>query len=203
MNKHLRLPLILAAALLTAACGGDSDENGSDAKTPSLADSTCADLGVAAMIEKELGGTVEALSEQVTEDGEVTRAQCVWNTPAPDRSVGGATIEVVIETAPRGELARLWESASALGVAPADWRPQTAVREESAEVPGEWEEAAGHDFSHPIAGADATRLLSFRAGQAEAYVARVAVRMDAKGQGSPAPAKVASEAMNAVEGLVG
>lgn len=202
MNKHLRLPLILAAALLVGACGGDSDEPDAGADTPSLPDSACADLGVAAMIEQQLGGTVETLSENVNEEGDVTRAQCVWNTPAPGKSEGGATIEVVVEAGPGKDLGSLWESASALGVAPADWRPQTAVQSVSVSLPGEWEEAEGHDFSHPIAGADATRLLSFRAGQAESYVARVAVRMDAKGEGSPAAAKLADDAISAVDGVV-
>lgn len=201
MNKHLRLPLILAGVLLVGACGGDSDTSSGE-PTASLPDTACADLGVAKMIEQQLGGKAETLSEKVTEDGDITRAQCVWNTPAPDRSVGGATVEVVIEAAPRSDLSKLWETAAALGQAPSDWRPQTAVQTESVTPPGEWEEAEGYDFSHPIAGADATRLLNFRVGRAESYVARVAVRMDAKGGVTPATAKLADQALTAAAGVV-
>lgn len=201
VTTHLRLPLAIAGVLLIAACGGTDDPTEGGSAAPSVAEDACAQLGLAAVIEKELGGTATVLGDSVKKDGDTTRVQCVWNTPAPDISQAGAIVELVVDAAPNREIDQIWEKTEALDVAPADWRPATRIETTDAIPKGEWESAKGSDYTHPIAGAGAIRQLSFRAGQGDDFVAHVTVRMDGKGAGSPAPAAVADAALAAVPSL--
>jgi hypothetical protein len=204
VNTYLRLPLALAGVLLLAACGGDDAVTGGSARAADLPDDACAQLALAPIIENQLGGKAEALTESVTEDGDTIKAQCVWKTPAPQISEGsaGAIIELVIQSAPRSDLDQVWEATEKLDVAPPDWRPATRVETTDATPPKEeWETTTGSDYLHPIAGAGAVRQLSFRAAQGDDFVARVTVRLDAKGAGSAGVGTVADAALAAVPAL--
>lgn len=198
VNTMLRIPMLLAASLLVAGCGSDDAtkvNGGGDA--PELPEDTCASLQLTKAIEEQLGGKPEVLSEKVSTQDDVSTAHCVWSAPAGEISTGGATVEVVLSTGSSDGVSSEWRRATGRNVAPPDWRPATRVESTSVTPKGDWEESQGTDYSHPIAGAGATRLLSVRIGQGDGFVVHTAVRMDARGKTSPAVAKMAQTALTA------
>lgn len=201
-NQPLRLSILLAVALLAAGCGNGDEPNGSGGSSaPTLPESACADLGLATKLARDLGGKAKVLSEKVTEDGDTSVAHCVWSVSAPEISTDGATVDLVIQAGAGSQLSEEYRTATELDVAPPDWRPATRIETTEVTPKGQWDEASGHDYSHPIAGANATRLLSVRVGRGDGFVARVAVRMDAKGTKSAAPATAANKALAAAPAL--
>lgn len=197
MTTIKRLAVLAAASLLLTACGDDPDKQAA----PSLPEDACAQIDIAAVVAQDLGAP-RVVTDSVEKADGVTRAHCVWLAPATGNSQTGVTVELVIDaTADAGTLEDLYGTAVDKSVAPADWRPGGSIKTRPGTPPGTWTQAESKDFSLLLPGSDVTRLLYFRTARTDAYVARVAVAMDAVGTVTQSAAATADATLAAVPQL--